>query len=348
MADTADHTDIITPFLTEACEGKQESTIRRYKYDLELFTGWCGENGTPPGRCFSPEHADAFFLYLCNDKGYSILTIRRILSVLKQCFLYHRPSRTVSPFDRHLSSQTAEHRKNSHNFISTDDIQRLLKTVQSSRGLSEHQLKNWHFYRDRNQAIIHLMLFYGLSVQEVTGLVMNQVHFQSGVIELRSRKGKPRSITLDDGDRILLHRYYQTVPEPVRPRWHTGDPLFAAFDFQRGTYRWNYEDESPKRLTPVSVQKMIRQEVRRAGIRRGISARMFRSTYILHRLLENATAEELKEELAFTTVQPLDPYKNYLMTFPEETGAFTPIPPEQRNHLSSGNALREDKNTSIL
>ncbi|MBO1581614.1 hypothetical protein J4P91_18625 [Bacillus sp. XF8] len=70
-----------------------------------------------------------------------------------------------------------------------------------------------------------------------------------------------RIITLAEEDKKQLFRYYKTIPEPVRPKYHSYDPLFVAFDFTRGTYHWSYENEAPKGLFEVSVQKMIRLEI---------------------------------------------------------------------------------------
>ncbi|WP_161524681.1 tyrosine-type recombinase/integrase [Alteribacter lacisalsi] len=325
---------LVTRFLTDGCEEKQKSSIRRYRYDIELFRDWSEERNLSLQEAMTNDHADAFFLYLCTEKKYSTPTIRRILSVLKQLYIFHFGSNLTTPFDRHLNSQEVEHKKEASDFMKKKEIEKLLMTVPSRKGLSDHQLTHRHFYIERNQAIIHLMLFYGLSIQEVTGLTMNHVHFQTGVIELKSRKGKPRSVTLTDEDRVLLHHYYQKIPEPVRPRWHSSDPLFAAFDFQRGTYRWNYDDDAPKRLTDVSVQKMIRQEISRAGLRKGMSARSFRHTYILHRLLEGRSAEELKYELAFVTAQPLEPYENFILSSPDEAAVFTPMTKKEREEIT--------------
>ncbi|PGQ93103.1 integrase, partial [Bacillus cereus] len=71
-----------------------------------------------------------------------------------------------------------------------------------------------------------------------------------------------RTIKLKEEDKLHLYHYYKTIPEPVRPRYHSDGPLFVAFHFGLGTYLWSYGDDAPKFLTEISVQKMIRLEVR--------------------------------------------------------------------------------------
>ncbi|MBM7094265.1 tyrosine-type recombinase/integrase [Bacillus sp. H-16] len=325
---------IIEPFLSIECSEKQESTVKRYRYDLIQFYEWCQKEGIPFSEAYSPDTVDAYYLYLCKIKRYSILTIKRILSVLKQHSLFVNPSpKKVTPFDVYLQRDTIDHKKAAGDFLKTGQIKKLLKIIPGDYALTDHQLKYRHFYSERNQAIIHLMLFYGLTVQEISGLTMKDVHFQTGIIHLFSRKRKPRTITLQRNDRRLLHRYYQTVPMAVRPRWQTRDPFFASFDFQRGTYRWSYEDDAPKKLTDVSVQKMIRQEMRRAGLGPGFSGRALRNTYILHRLLDGAMPEELKEELAFATTQPIESFTRFIDEEKENLKDLTPLSHEKRQEI---------------
>ncbi|WP_260869844.1 hypothetical protein [Bacillus thuringiensis] len=51
-----------------------------------------------------------------------------------------------------------------------------------------------------------------------------------------NNKGTERRIMLKEEDKIHLFTYYKTIPEPIRPRYHSTDPLLVAFDFKRGAY----------------------------------------------------------------------------------------------------------------
>ncbi|MCD8509808.1 MAG: site-specific integrase [Bacillus sp. (in: Bacteria)] len=161
----------------------------------------------------------------------------------------------------------------------------------------------------RNEVIFILVLYYGLTLQELTNLKVNQVHFANNELELISRKGKRRVIYLTDEDRKKLFEYYMSIPEPVRPNRYDPMPFFIAFDYQKGTYRWDYEKDSPKNWTEVSIQKMIRLEGKRAGFRNVTGAHL-RKTYIISRLLDGVSKEELKEELALESTQPLEKLEN--------------------------------------
>lgn len=130
---------------------------------------------------------------------------------------------------------------------------------------------------ERNISIATLLLDYGLSLKKLVSLRMKHVHFENNTL---------------------------SIPEPVRPKYHSNDPLFVAFDFTRGAYHWSYEDDASKFLTEISVQKMIRLEVKRANLRKGISAQHFRNTFILRRIQNNNTSEQIMQQIGFKSHLP--------------------------------------------
>lgn len=86
-----------------------------------------------------------------------------------------------------------------------------------------------------------------------------------------------RSVSLTKEDTIQLYKYYKTIPESVISRQYTKNPLFIAFDFNLGTYRWRYENYAPKALSEVTVQKMRRLEGKCAEGNRRIFAQQMRN-----------------------------------------------------------------------
>lgn len=47
------------------------------------------------------------------------------------------------------------------------------------------------------------------------------------MITVLHNKGTERRVMLKEEDKIRLFTYYKTIPEPVRPRYHSTDPLLA-------------------------------------------------------------------------------------------------------------------------
>ena len=123
---------------------------------------------------------------------------------------------------------------------------------------------------------------------------MVHVHFENNTLSIPEDSKVNRTIYLKEEDKLYLYNYYKAIPEPVRPKYQR-NPIFVAFDFTRGTYHWSYEDDAPKFLTEISIQKMIRFEVKRASLRKDISAQHFRNTYILRKIQGSHTPEQIMQ-----------------------------------------------------
>lgn len=141
---------------------------------------------------------------------------------------------------------------------------------------------------------------------------MIHVHFENNTLSIPEESKVNRTIHLKERDKLHLYNYYQTIPEPVRPKYHSNDPLFVAFDITRGTYHRSYDDDAPKFLTEISIQKMIRLEIKRANLRKGISAQHFRNTFILRSIQDNTTSEEIMQQIGFKSQFSLKRYYDLL------------------------------------
>lgn len=283
-------------FLTSI--GRKQSTIKRYVYDIEDFLSWVTKYKDPSlnniWASLSTQDYENYFFELQSNRNYSDKTIHRVYIVLNRIYFFLQQSRPSleNPLQSIEMITQPDRALRKEDFISEKEERQLMKTIISLKGLSEKQLSARPFLIDRNQSIISLMLDYGLSLQELTSLTMQGVHFERNMLSVPPVTGKARTITLEKEDKQILYRYYKTIPEAVRPKYHSQDPLFVAFDFNRNTYKWVYEQDAPKELTEIAIQKMIRLEVIRAGIRKGISAQHFRNTYIL-RLVQKGENEDI-------------------------------------------------------
>lgn len=298
-------------------KGRRESTIRRYRYDLVDFTTWL--------RTFSPkidfqyfnelstELLQSYIRYLHLERHYSERTLKRIMTVLNQVYRYYMSlNRTKNnPMKEVVLPTNEESGFKEEDFMKESESEKLLETIVSLTDLTDNQLRAREYLIDRNLIIARLFLNYGLSLQELCHLTMKHVSFEQNELIVYSASGR-RIIKLDPEHKKILFTYYHTIPAPVRPRLKSDDPLFIAFDFQRQTYRWSYEVDRPKRLTEIAVQKMIRLEVQRAGIRKGVSAQHLRRTCVIKAIEKEASIEELRSKFGLKSELTLKRYFDYL------------------------------------
>ena len=277
-------------YLTE--KGRKQSTIKRYAYNIKDFYKWLRANEKlldikSWSELFEADY-QMYFSELEDKRKYSQKTRHRIWVVLKKLHMFLD---IVSPLDGINRSLIPDLSLNDNNFITEMEEKLLKQTVLSTNGLTERQAKYRPLIMDRNVCIINLVVNYGLSLQELISLNMSHIQFATNTLMVPGENGATRSVSLTMEDTQQLYKYYTTIPEPVRPRQHTDNPLFVAFDINRGTYRWVYEKDAPKALSEVAIQKMIRLEVKRAELNRRISAQQMRNTFIL-RLIKQGLTED--------------------------------------------------------
>ncbi|QWI47019.1 tyrosine-type recombinase/integrase [Bacillus mycoides] len=294
-------------------KGRKHSTIQRYSYDIKDFFKWLEVNEIlfhiKSWSELSPKDYQAYFSELENKRKYSLKTMHRIWVVLKK---FHMFLGINSPINDIQLSLIPDQSFSDNDFITEGEEMLLKQTIISTKGLTERQAKYRPLIMDRNACIINLVVNYGLSLQELVSLNMSHIQFARYTLIVPGENGMTRSISLTGENTKQLYKYYKTIPEPVRPRQYTDNPLFIAFDFNRGTYRWVYENDAPKALSEVAVQKMIRLEVKRAGFNRRISAQQMRNTFIIRLIKLGISEDELVSRMGFKTKISLKRYYQYL------------------------------------
>lgn len=293
-------------------QGRKPSTIKRYVYDIEDFGHWLEKNKKLSSSniwdTLCTKDYEDYFSDLKNKRHYSEKTMHRVFIVLNRLYQFLNLPNPLKDMKIAIQPNRA---LRDEDFISKDDEKRLKHTLISLDGLSEKQRPARPLLMGRNISIVNLLIDYGLSLQELVSLNMHHVHFETNTISIPAVAGVKRTLKLTDEDKKQLYNYYKTIPEPVRPKYHSDDPLFVAFDFNRNTYRWVYENDAPKALTEIAVQKMIRLEVARANLRKGISGQHFRNTFILRLIEQNTPEQEIMKRVGFKSKISLKRYYQY-------------------------------------
>ncbi|KFN01888.1 integrase [Bacillus clarus] len=293
-------------------KGRKPSTIKRYVYDIEDFGQWLQKSKKLPTcniwTILDTKDYDEYFYDLKNQRQYSEKTMHRVYIVLNRLYQYLQLPNPLEDMQLIIQPNRA---LRDEDFITKEEEKTLKSILTSLEGLTEKQRSVRPVLMDRNISIVHLLIHNGLSLQELVGLQMKDVHFENNTISVPGIVGIERTILLTEEDKKRLFNYYKIIPEPVRPRYHSNDPLFVAFDFTRKTYHWSYENDAPKALTEIAVQKMIRLEVERANLRKGISAQHLRNTFILRLIEHEVLEDQIIKQVGFKSKLSLKRYYDY-------------------------------------
>ncbi|HDR7494032.1 TPA: site-specific integrase [Bacillus cereus] len=283
--------------------GRKPSTVKQYRYDLSLFVSWIQKRLILPPedvfRSFDGNVLEHYLQSLKKERGASISNVKRVRGILINFLQFHGTADS-------LKSNVAPPGLTSKHFVSDEEIEKLLRVMRSYNGLTEYQASGRKFILERNLLLVHFMLNYGLSIQDIITLSMHDIHFGTNTITPGGLHAYKRSIVLSKKDVKLALSYYNQIPKLIRPRQQTGDPFFVAFDFAPQTFRWDYDKDQPAALKRIAVQRMLQKEVKRAEIK--VTPTMLRNRFILNALQSGMKPLEIKGFLGLKSIEALHRY----------------------------------------
>ncbi|MGR5965978.1 tyrosine-type recombinase/integrase [Bacillus cereus] len=283
--------------------GRKESTLKQYRYDLNLFIFWIEKRYPVPShevfQTFDTNRLSSFLNTLKKERGASNSNIKRIKGVVINFLQFHGNKND-------LKSDVSPPPLRSKNFASDKEIRKLMRTITTLDGLTEYQASGRIHILNRNVLLVRFMLKYGLSIQDIVSLSMRDLKLAEGIITPGQSSALKRPVKLSKKDRELILDYLNDIPETVRPRHHSDDPLFIAFDFAPQTFRWDYSQDTPAALTRVSVQRMLQKEIKRAGIH--VTPTTLRNRWILNALQKGMTPIEIQSHLGLKSIEALHRY----------------------------------------
>lgn len=293
-------------------EGKMESTITRYYRDLRFFFKWLKEKEMETDLdTFEKLDLSVYkrFYDECKEK-YSNSTIKRIRTVISSLQRYYELE--VADYEG-LADSLIARPLIKQDFTTETEFNKLIHTMKSERGLTDNQLKAFPFLSRRNQSIAVLFYHYGLRMSEIPRINMEDMNFGQNELVIKDGNEGKRKIQLEQEHKRIIYAYFkEDIPSPVRPYDHSPHPLFVSFDFERETFRWNYDKAAPQRLSVKAIQKMMKQEVARAGLPKGVSAQSMRNRCIIRKMKEGLTTEELQAFFGLKNPLSLWRYEKYI------------------------------------
>ncbi|MFT8321239.1 MAG: tyrosine-type recombinase/integrase [Bacillus sp. (in: firmicutes)] len=290
--------------------GRSKLTLKQYESDLKNFFHWMNLHKKDTSfDLFKALRADdirAYFYYL-HEKNLSQATIRRLASVLSRLMKFHQ---CIAAEEIHKLSDTQPMRALTEaDFITKDEYNKLLAVMKTKD--SEEQKKSARNYLlDRNCAIVLMIRTYGLTPTDIHSLSMDKINFAQNEFVLKTEE-YTRTFSLNDNISEFLRSYFYSIPPLFRPRYHSKDSLFVAFNNISLSFQYEYDRQRPKRLSVRAIQEMIKDEVKKANLRK-ISAVTLRNTAILEAVQKGISDDTLMERFSLTSEAALRRYKQYI------------------------------------
>lgn len=276
-----------------------EHTIANYLMDIRQFIvlTW-GENAAPP---FTWKRVDRFaargFLVHQQKAEKQATTSRRKLSSLRSFFKFMLREEMVkmNPFSGLVMPKLS---RRLPKVLSVEEIGRLLNAPFLDR-VEQEQPKNkaWDTYaRDRDVAILELLYTTGARLNEIAALKESQLDLLSGVLTVRGKGKKERMCPLGNPAIKALRRALQAREAIWMTLGKTGRPPALFLNKFGG------------RLTPRSIERMMKRYLISAGLNPDLSPHALRHSFATHLLDAGADLRSVQELLGHANLSTTQIY----------------------------------------
>ncbi len=165
-------------------------------------------------------------------------------------------------------------------FLEPDEVERLFEAVTGNAQDA---------YRDR--AILELLFSSGLRVSELVGLDRDQVNLKKQEFAVRGKGSKVRLVFLSDRARTALEGY-------LGKRQDLDPALFISTKRGFGAKK----DDEDLRLTPRTVQRIVKKYARRAGIVKDVHPHTLRHSFATDLLANGADIRSVQALLGHSSI----------------------------------------------
>ena len=162
--------------------GSAENTVMSYRYDLEQFFDFNNKD-----VCDISRQDLKNYISNLSMQGYSAKSVLRKISSLRDFFKFLMTENIIKE-NPTINLDSPKKEKNLPNFLSQDDILKLIETAKNSD----------KFIFRRNGAMISLMYASGLRVSELVSLKMSAINFDKKQVFVKGKGSKERIVPVAD------------------------------------------------------------------------------------------------------------------------------------------------------
>ena len=278
---------LVTDFLEhlEVEKGRTEKTVRNYDFYLRRFLKFSGAKSP---SAITLDSVRKFRLWLNREvpgreeatikkstQNYHLIALRSFLKYLSK-----RDVKSLAPEKVELAKQSMRQVE----FLEPEELDRLLEMP--TKGLSPDRLP---LVVLRNKTILEMLFSTGLRVSELANLLIERVNLKRDEFTVKGKGGKTRVVFLNDETKGWIRHY-------LDKRADTLPYLFVSHD-PAGKHR-----EASGALTSRSIQRIVENTARDAGITKRITPHVLRHTYATTLLRNGADIRSVQAMLGHASI----------------------------------------------
>ena len=274
--------------------GRSTKTIANYRAYLDRFLNWA--KISQPEK-ISEELVSNFRLFLNRYQDSAGKSLKKATQnyyiIALRSFLKYLAKKNIAS----LQAEKIEIGKTSRQeieFLEPGEIERIIESVQG---------ENLKTLRDR--AILELLFSSGLRVSELTNLNRDKIDLKNQEFSVRGKGDKIRLVFISDSAKIALERYLAQRTDI--------DPAAFVRDL-KGLERFQPKNNSPQaektktknaddlRLTPRSIQRIVKYYAAKAGIIKDVHPHTFRHSFATDLLSNGADIRSVQIMLGHSSI----------------------------------------------
>ncbi len=263
--------------------GRSPQTIRSYTEVLHSFFAW---GGLKQAQEITSERVRSYRIYLnrkMTSRGTSLKPVTQAYhAIVIRTFLKYLAKQDVNT----LAAEKVEIGRvpdRQVDFLDADELERLL-------GCPEGETLR----AKRDRAILELLFSAGLRVSELTSLDRDHVSLKKDEFSIRGKGAKLRIVFLSPRAKAALKDYLDHRTDVDRA-------LFVAHG-KKGLINANRAKRETLRLTPRSVERLVKHYAKKAGIVKDVHPHTLRHSFATDLLMNGADIRAVQTMLGHASI----------------------------------------------
>ncbi|MFA4815272.1 MAG: site-specific tyrosine recombinase/integron integrase [Candidatus Gracilibacteria bacterium] len=288
MTDVTTLQRLITRFLEHLEVGKNKSpkTVENYHHYLQRFAEFYGARELA-GLNLDDIHSYQLFLNRFVDRrdhglgvktqNYHLIALRAFLKYLVRQDIPSLPPDKVDL--KKIPERIVD-------FLTREEVERLFEVIPLEKKAGP-----------RNRAMLEMLYSTGLRVSELVSLNRSQVDLERREFTVRGKGRKPRIVFLSERCVHWLQVYFAD-------RTDNWEPVFISFSRNRTDENLGLGEK--RRLTAYTVEEVVRQAGRLAGLGKKVTPHVIRHSFatdLLHNGADIRSVQEMLGHASITTTQ---------------------------------------------